>query len=195
MRLSQKTAPAARALDWMTEVRQHLRLDSDDEQDRFMGILVPAAEQWAESATGRQLVTATWQMWMSCFPGDGCPIWLPHMPLQSVTHVKYYDSAGVQQTWAAANYTVDAPVGPKCGPGRIVPKAGISYPSTYGSPYEVEIEWGAGYSTVPALMKQGLLSIVGDLFEHREASISGAIIEEVPFTARALILPFAWEMP
>lgn len=198
MRLSLKTAPTSPALDWIDEVKGHLRLDSDDEIGRVSSLLVPAAEQWAESATGRQLITATWTAYFDCFPGDSsCPIVLPKPPLQSVTSIKYYDTAGVQQTWAASNYTLRAPVGPKCGPGMIVPKAGIYYPTAYGVPYEVEVEFVAGYGAssaeVPGLLKAGMLLIVGEQFERREHSIAGTIITEVPFGAKAFILPFAWE--
>ena len=200
MRLSLKTAPAAAALDWTTEVMEHLRLDSSEEQGRVMTILVPAAQQWAESATGRQLVTATWTLFLSSFPGDSsCPIWLPKPPLQSVTSVKYYDGAGVLQTWAASNYSYVAPAGPKCGGGYILPKAGAFYPSVYGSPYEVEIEFVAGYgatfAAVPGLLKAGMLLLVGEQFERREESVSGTIINRVPMNAASLILPFLWEHP
>lgn len=197
MRLSLKTAPAARALDWFSEVKGHLRLDSDDEAARVDSILIPAAEQWAESATGRQLITATWTLSFEAFPQDGGPIVLPKPPLQSVTSVKYYDDAGVQQTWAAAaNYTVIAPAGPKCGPGMIVPKVGISYPYAYGFPYEVEIEFIAGYgassASVPGLLKAGMLLLVAEQFERREEAFAGQI-SQVPLHAASLILPFLSE--
>ncbi len=164
-----------------------------------MSILIPAARTWAESATGRQLITATWQAFFSCFPSDnGCPIRLPKPPLQSVTHVKYYDGNGVQQTWAAANYTVTAPAGEKCGAGFILPKANVSYPTVYGPPYEIEVEFIAGYGatapSVPGLLKAGMLLLVGELFERREEAIVG-IINRVPLAAQALILPFLWEQP
>jgi len=200
MRLSLKTAPSALPLDWSTEVKGHLRLDSDDEQDRVLNVLVPAARTWAESATGRQLITATWQMFLGYFPSDNaCPIRLPKPPLQSVTHVKYYDSNGVQQTWASANYTVTAPAGEKCGGGFILPKATVSYPTAYGPPYEIEVEFVAGHgadaSSVPGLLKAGMLLLVGELFERREEAIVGTIITRVPVAARDLILPFLWEQP
>lgn len=193
---SQTGAPANRALS-TGEVQGHLRLDNPDELPRIMSVLVPAAEQWAESATGRQLVNATWKVYLRDFPSSGCPIVLPHPPLQSVTAIKYYDGDGVQQTWASTNYTVDAPAGPTAAAGRIIPKVDIAYPATYGEPYDVEIEYVAGYGanseSVPGLLKQGLLVLVGELFERREAAIAGTIINEVPLSARALILPFLWE--
>jgi len=200
MRLSLKTPPVSTALDWATEVKGHLRIDSDDEAGRIQSVCIPAAEQWAESATGRQLITATWQLFLDRFPSDsGCPIYLPKPPLQSVTSVKYYDGGGVQQTWAASNYTVTAPAGPKAGPGFILPKVNAYYPDVYGSPYEIEIEFKAGYgdtpANVPGLLKSGMLILVAELFEHREQGIVGNIVNEVPLGARDCILPFQWEQP
>jgi uncharacterized phiE125 gp8 family phage protein len=197
VRLSLKTAPAVRALDWLFEVKSHLHLDSDDERGRVDSILIPAAEQWTESATGRQLITATWTLSLETFPADGYPIVLPKPPLQSVTSVKYYDAAGVQQTWAAAaNYIVIAPAGPKCGPGMIVPKADISYPYTYGPPYEIDVEFVAGYgdspTAIPGLLKAGMLLLVAEQFERREEVTEGQI-SRVPLNAQALILPFLSE--
>lgn len=200
MRLSLKTAPAAPALDWATEVKPHLRLPSEDEAVRIMTVSVPAAEQWAESATGRQLVTATWTLYFDAFPDDsGCPIYLPKPPLQSVTSVKYYDTNGVLQTWSASEYTVTVPAGPKAGPGWITPKVNYYYPSVYGSPYEIAIEFVAGYgashASVPGLLKAGMLMLVAELYERREQAIVGASVMEVPFGAQSCILPFLAELP
>lgn len=197
MRLSLKTPPAARALDWGAEVKGHLRLDAEDERQRVESILVPAAEQWAESATGRQLIHATWQMFLRTFPGDGCPIVLPKPPLSTVSHVKYYDADGVQQTWAASNYTVIAPTGPKAAAGRIQPNDGVSYPTIYGDPYEIEVEliagYGADHTTVPAMLRAGMLLLVAEMFERRELAVTGTIIQGAPLQATSLILPFMWE--
>lgn len=199
MRLSLKTPPAARALDWDT-VRGHLRVDSSEEQARVMGILVPAAEEWAESATGRQLITATWTYSFCEFPDDSDdPIVLPKAPLQSVTSVKYYDTDGNLQTWASSNYDVIAPSGPKCGPGFIIPKAGVSYPLHYGEPYEIAVEFVSGYgdehTDVPAGLRQGMLMLVAEMFERRESGIVGTISGEAPLPARSLILPYLSEHP
>ena len=197
MRLSLKTAPSARALDWTTEVMGHLRLDSNEEQDRVVNVLIPAAEEWAQSATGRQLITATWTLYLRGFPSTPCPIWLPKPPLRSVTSVKYYDALGAQQTLSPSDYIVTTEAGPKAGPGFIQTKPLVYWPTTYGPPYEVEIEFVAGYgaasSDVPGLLRQGMLLLVGEMFERREQSVVGAPIAQVPLSAERLILPFLSE--
>ncbi len=196
MRLSLKTAATGIALDW-ADIKGHLRLDTEDERARIEGLLVPAAQEWIESLTNRELLTTTWTGYRDTFPADGSPIVLPRPPLQSVTSVKYLDTAGVLQTWAATNYSVDAPAGPKAAPGRIIPGPSVSYPTTYGQPNDVQIEFIAGYgasAAVPASLKAALLLLVGDQFEQREESISGTIITRVPTSAVSLALGFLVEV-
>ena len=195
------TAPAADALDWDDDIKPHLRLDSDDEETRVMDGLVPAATDWCESATGRQLVNATWAFQFSGF-ADACfaakqlckyapdTILVPRPPLVSVTWVKYYDTANVQQTWGTSNYTVSTLAGPKCGPGWIRPVPGVSFPSTYVRPDAVEIKavcgYGAASTSVPGGLRSAMLLLLADMFENREDSISGTIINTVPTTSRVL---------
>jgi uncharacterized phiE125 gp8 family phage protein len=195
MTLSLKTPPAALALDWVQEVKGHLRLDSEEEQPRVASILIPAATQFAESETDRQLITATWTLYLDAFPCYGHKIELPKPPLKTVTSVKYYDTAGVLQTWAAAgNYSVQAPAGPFADCGYILPAYAVVYPVTQSRADAVEIEFTSGYgdtfASVPPLIRAAMLLIVGEQFERREESIAGTIISRVPMAAHNLLWPF-----
>jgi len=190
------TTPAATlALDWGGEVKGHLRVDTETERARVESILIPSATQMAEAETGRQLITATWTLYLDSFPTSGTKIELPRPPLQSVSSIKYYDTQGTIQTWAAAgNYSVMAPVGPFAESGYIVPAYGITYPSTYGQPNSVEIAFVAGYgltfASVPGAIRAALLLLVGEMFERREEAIVGAAIGSVPLAAHRLLWPF-----
>lgn len=183
--LTLKTAPAALALDWSTEVKTHLRLDSEAEASRVQSILIPAAEQYAAAETGRQFITATWTYYLDEFPCSGHPITLPKPPLQSVTSVKYRDVDGVLQTWNATNYTVETQAGDYALPGRIVPNYGVIYPSLYGQPNDVAIEFIAGYgvasTAVPGMLRAAMLLIVSQLFENREETPAGVGVLLRPF--------------
>ena len=194
MRLSLKTAAAALAMDWTNEVKGHLRLDTDDEKARVEAILMPAAIAHAEAVTQRQLINATWTLYLDVFPADSVPIELPKPPLSSVTSVKYNDASGTQQTWSATNYTVDKPAGDRCVPGRIVPNLGVTYPSTYGQPNDVEIEYvagyGAAYTSVPTAIRAAMLLLVAEQFERREEAIVGTIINTVPLASDRLLWPY-----
>jgi uncharacterized phiE125 gp8 family phage protein len=190
------TSPAEElALDWATEVQGHLRLTEDTERARIESILIPAAMALAESETDRQIITATWTLYMDDFPASGTIIELPKPPLQSVTHVKYYDTAGVQQTWTeSGNYTVVAPSGPYAEKGYIAPEYGITYPSTQAIKNAVEVQFLAGYGdsykNVPPLIRAAMLLIVGEQFERRENAIAGTIISQIPLSAQRLLWPF-----
>lgn len=206
------TAPALPALDWNNEVKGHLRLDADDEQARVMDVLVPAAEEWAQSLTGRQLITATWLAWYpsfyeACrpalarcatgtFPTDA--ILVPRPPLQSVTWIKYYDTSNVLQTWASTNYTVKAPAGPKAPNGWIQPVPNVAFPATFVRPDAVEVKFVAGYgaepTSVPGGLRQAMLLVLAEMFEKREISVTGTIIQDVPLAAVNLGLSYLAEV-
>lgn len=197
MIISLKTAPTALPLDWDSEVKGHLRLDTDDEKKRANKILIPAARDWVEALTNRQLITATWELKMNCFPRDGGPIVLPKPPLQEVVGVTYIDTAGAEQTWDSANYVVTKPAGDYCLPGRIDLAYGRSYPTTRSQPHAVTVELKAGYGdsyeSVPGGLSAAMLLLVGEQFERREDAIVGAIMA-VPVGATRLALPYLVEV-
>ena len=86
--------------------------------------------------------------------------------MQSVTFIKYKDSAGVLQTLAASDYVVDA----YSEPGLIFLAYGKSWPSAYPEANAVQIRFAAGYgaaSAVPQEAKHAILLKVADLYEHR----------------------------
>jgi uncharacterized phiE125 gp8 family phage protein len=117
-------APTARPLDWATEVKPGLRLTEETEQDWIESILVRAAEGWAESITGRALITQTWQLRLPYFPPSGGRITIPNPPLQSISSITYVDPNGDEQTWATALWTSDAPSGEKALHGHVWPAYG-----------------------------------------------------------------------
>jgi uncharacterized phiE125 gp8 family phage protein len=192
MRLSLTTPATALALDWATEVKDHLRLNDDTEQPRVESVLIPTAVAWAETETNRALITQVWTASLDEFP---CGILeLPKPPLSAIGSVKYIDQDGVQQTWSAAEYVVEKPAGAFCLPGRLWPAWGYSYPSARCQPNAVEIAftcgYGAAFGDVPPLLRAAMLLIVGELFERRETAIAGTTITEVPLAARSLAKPF-----
>jgi len=146
----------------LAEARAHLRLESGE--DDYLADLITASRRHCESFQGRAYVTQTWDLYLDAFPG-GC-IKVPLPPLQSVTFIKYKDSAGVLQTLAASDYVVDA----YSEPGLIFLAYGKSWPSTYPEANAVQIRFAAGYgaaAAVPQEMKHAILLKLADLYEHR----------------------------
>src|SRR3990167_9515694 len=88
---------------------------------------IASAESRAQRVSRRQLRTATYDLILDGFPSCGY-IEIPKPPLQTITHVKYRDTAGTLQTWAATNYVGEAPAGDFCQHGRLSLAYGISWP-------------------------------------------------------------------
>jgi len=161
--------------------------------------LITTTRQWAEQETERALLTQTWKIYYVGFPSSNAPIVLPKPPLQSVTHVKYYDSDDVLQTWASSNYTVLAPDGPQAPRGQIAPVAGVSWPllASYATAPRrtnaVEVQFVCGWTTaalVASPIKAAMKLMAAHLWTHREAVTDGprgAAVSVVPLGIESLI--------
>lgn len=170
----------------LEEAKEHLRLDTADE-DQLVMRLVRAATERAESFTSRQFCTATLRLTLDAFPICNA-IEIPAPPLQSITSVQYYDAAGVLQTMPPSDYYVDE----TSSPGRLV-LAGSQWPTTQARPAAVRIEYVAGYGEpedVPAAIKSAILLDVGDGFAFRETNVVGTVTAEMKRTVEDLLRPF-----
>lgn len=208
--LSLITPPAAEPLDLETEVYPHLRLEPDlVPQETLLRLQVSAARMRCEVFTSRQLITATWELWLD---GWNEPRWascgrifLPRAPLQpqagpvdaptaGVLSVSYTDSAGVVQTLPPDQYLVTAPQGPMCSKGHISPVPYVVWPTARYQPAAVKIRFTAGYgpafTTVPAELRQGMLLTVGELDGTREEQSTGLVVSPNVLRAEYLWFPF-----
>lgn len=52
---------------------------------------------------------------------------------------------------------------------------------------DVLITYEAGYTSVPAKVKQGILMMISTMFNNRDDFVSGMTIEEIPIPARKLL--------
>jgi uncharacterized phiE125 gp8 family phage protein len=163
-------------------------------EDTYYATLIAAAREYAEFATQRQLVTATWKLYLDEFPYDSgngyAPrdgqIVVPYPPLASVTSIEYVDTAGASQTLSASLYTVDS----KTQPGRIVPSFGNSWPSVRSVANAVTVTYVAGYgaaAAVPAKIKHAIKLLVAHLNEMREPFVAGTIVSDVPMSVEMLL--------
>ncbi|MDV2503086.1 MAG: head-tail connector protein [bacterium] len=191
--LEEFTAPTKEPIT-TDEAKAHLRVDITDD-DTLIDSLVNAARLYAEGFTSRALITQTWDLFLDDFPASPGrlrqeAIIVPKAPLQSITTVKYLDTAGDQQTLAASKYRVDA----KSHPGRITPAYGEVWPTTRGVINAVEVRFIAGYgdaeTDVPQQIIQGMLMLIGHLYENREAVIVGTTASNVPQATEYLLWPY-----
>jgi len=162
------TAPSTEPV-LKADVKGQLRIVDFTDDDDMIDVLILASREAVEKYLGRALITQTLQIFFDCFPGT---IEIPYSPLQSVTHVKYYDADGDQQTLSSSVYQADL----VSVPGRIETAYGETWPSTRsGKLNTVEVQYAAGYgdaaADVPQPIKQTIISMAVDLYEHPESNI------------------------
>lgn len=219
MSLKIKTPPASEPLS-LAETKTYLDV-SDTADDALITALITALRQTCEAWTGRAIVSQTWTLWLDGFPrageksgasADGAYelpvdhfdrlkrfIVIPRPSLQSVTHLKTYDTADAAATFSATNYFVDT----ASEPGRLALNSAAVWPSTSLRPVNgIEIEFVAGYgaaSAVPDALKQGMLLWIKLLYSDKawlfetDRSVPGLIElnrNQVPPQVASLWLPY-----
>lgn len=177
------TAPAAEPIT-LTELKTHLRVVGTAE-DTPLTSLITAARDAAEKFTGRAFINRTYDLYLDEWPSKSESEWwdgvregasvreaarainLPYPPLSSVSAINYYSDADVETLWAATNYHVDI----ASDPGRIALKQGGTIPLPTKTINGIKITYVAGYgaaaSSVPQLIRNGVLMIGAHLYENR----------------------------
>ncbi len=171
--------------------------------DALFDLWIAAARQHFEEQTGRQIITATWEYWLTGFPAQG-GIELPHPPLQSIVSITYDDSNGDEQTIDSDDYAVVAPAGDYCSRGRVMLAGGSSWPTSTWTTGEsdlrrngVRIRYKAGYgdspTDVPALIQASLLFLVGHFHKYgEEVQDSTGTLERLPIGAKLMMDGFKY---
>jgi uncharacterized phiE125 gp8 family phage protein len=155
------------------EAKEQARI-LDDNSNSVLVAYIRTAREAAEAYMGRGLLTQTWQLvldgWANIVP-------LPMAsPLQSITSVKYYDDAGVQQTLATSVYDLDT----VSRPGTVVLKADQTWPSVQSMRRSgvIEITYVVGWLTpesIPERIRQGVRQYVTYLDLDRDGMEMGAL--------------------
>ena len=190
MSLSLSTAPTLEPVT-LAEAKGHLRLDADDStEDAYLTALIAAARHQVEAHTSRALLNQTWAWKLDDFPHCD-QIRVPKAPLSSVTSITYIDTAGTTQTWAASNYDVDAPDGPRAQMGTISLAFEKAYPVVRSDRNAVTITFVAGYgaaaTAVPQDVRQAALLLIAEMYERREEGLIGTIQTEVPLSVSRIL--------
>lgn len=179
--LSLVTAPAYEPVT-ATEVKAHCRI-STSADDTLIGVQIKACREYVERFLHRRLVNSTWDLKLDRFP---CQFEVPYPPLASVTHIKYLDTGGTEQTLAASVYTVDA----ARIVGRIVPAYAQVWPATQDVINAVTVRYVAGYGAdstyVPDAIRHAMLLILGHWYRNRE-QVSDKPMQEIPKAAEDLL--------
>lgn len=175
--LTQTGAPASEPVT-QAEAKLWMRVTQAD-QDDVVDHLIAYAREAVEDGTDRQLITATWKMYLDAFADL---IYVPKAPLASVTSIAYVDGDGDTQTLTeGTDFLVDT----DHDPGRITPFPATVWPGTRVQTQAVTITFTAGFgstaASVPARYKNVMRRIITDRYDvERGEVVTGTIATRLP---------------
>jgi uncharacterized phiE125 gp8 family phage protein len=143
----------------LAEAKMQCRVDGTDEND-LINTYISAATSHVESVTGRAIISQTWELVLDDFSDA---ILIPKGPVQSITSVKYFDTAEAEQTLAADQYTLDN----VSDPAWLVRPEGVTYPEVADGVNNVIIRFVAGYSALPPEMKAAIMLLIAHFYDNR----------------------------
>lgn len=167
-------------------------------QDTLIGELLAAAVDQLDGPNGwlgRFIGEQTWDYKVDAFPAPGCALKLPLWPVQSITSVKYVDTAGVEQTWDSANYQVTGLTAE--GAAKIYEAYGKSWPSTRDQREAVTVRGVFGYDAgqVPADIRRGIILQVKLWLETSGEMFGGDMpLDLFPIVKNALMAKYVWRV-
>lgn len=156
----------------------HLRILDDDSFDVEIDDLVLSVtaqldvDDAGQGGLAFPLGLQVWGMFQAKFPAG--QIDLPFSGIEKITSVKYWDTAGQQQTLAADQYILAGSGGARC----LVPLSGVYWPSVADRPDAVEITFEAGHATmelVPNDIKRAAKLLIGHYFENHSEVVVGTV--------------------
>jgi uncharacterized phiE125 gp8 family phage protein len=170
----------------LDDVKAHLRVDQDDEDDLLASAIV-AARCHVENATRRVLIAQGWRIHLDRWPRKRM-LRLPIAPLISVDEVRVRTGDGPTLV-DADEYVVDA----ASVPGRLLVSGDVPCPASR-TPGAIEIDLTAGYGAlaadVPSPLRHAIRMLVAHWYEQRGAVGDARPGETVPFGFAALIAPY-----
>ncbi len=189
----------------LDEVKLHLRIDGDDEND-WIEPQITAARQAAENFCNRYIaeqgVEARADGWpWLCWGGPGyggyanIPFLLPGSDPARDVVIKYIDVDGVEQTLATSVYSVDQ----FRAPGTVGLAYNQTWPAARNESGAVRVTYTAGYTLpgdspqvypLPAAIRSAMLLMIGNWYENREAVVVGATAAELPLGVQSLLYPY-----
>ena len=176
MKTVQSTAPTIKAMDVPT-LKAHLKIELDQTaEDEYLEGLIQTATEDVETYTCRQIVTATWDLFLDEFPDEHFIV-LPYGNLQDVPltqFAKYKNSSGTETTMTVSTDYLWETNGDQLG--RVVlPWSGVRPCVSLWPSNPITIRFVCGWTTadlVPGAIKSAIKLICGDLYENREATLT-----------------------
>jgi len=160
------TTAAATTPVTLAEVKEHLKIDADDDtQDTYLTMLIEATTDQAEKYTGRDFINRSYTTYRDSFLD---PLELRRAPISSVTSIEYL----VSESFSTLASTVYDLQNNDNGYPYIYLKKDQQWPTNADSlPQAVKIIFVSGYGAaatdVPSGLKVGLLNHIAMLYENR----------------------------
>ncbi len=108
-------------------------------------------------------------------------------PVSEITHIKYYDTNNVEQTFNPDYYILDD----VSKPARIGLAVDATLPDLADRINAVHVKYTVGYGTassdVPDGIKQAVLLTLGNWYENRQTVITGRTATELPLSSQYLL--------
>jgi len=164
-------------------------------EDSLISDLISTAREMGEDFMRRSLATQTWEYILDQFPFDKNYIDIPFPPLQQVLSATWRDAFGTTTTMIeGVNYVTNYDT----EPGKIALPYATMWPLYAPWPTgSVRIRFTAGYDptgaaarAIPKQIKQGMLILISELYENRQASAEVRNVIKMPFGVEALWYPY-----
>lgn len=161
MTLIRTVDPAAEPVT-LADVKAHLRLDRDSEDD-LLGGLIRAAREEIERSAGLALIEQKWRLALDEWPREGC-VAIPLHPVREILSVTAYGSEGEASLIDPSACQADLASRParlhlEGPPGALRAMNGI------------EIDFAAGFgeaaTDVPDLLRRAIVLLVAHWYEFR----------------------------
>lgn len=142
----------------VAELRDHLRLDADD--DKLLRSLISSARLLVEAQTGLRLIEQSWHVLLSAWPGEA--VALPHRPVIAVDSIRLVGDTTT--TLDPADYEVEADARP-----ALIIAGAKGWPAVPRARHGIRIEarfgYGAASGDVPDPLRLAVLMLAAHWYE------------------------------
>ena len=168
----------------LTKIKQHLRLDHNEDDEYLLGLL-DAATLHVEAVTGQFLISRTVRQYVEMIPASRS-ICLEAWPVMSVEEVRGFDFDGNPNVFFAGNYRLDI----RIDPPALILNANINY-QAFSNGIEIDIIVGYGEIgiDVPSNIIRAILVLIAHWYEFRGALPEGDETGLIPEGINALLAP------
>ena len=177
----------------LAEAKQHLRVDSHEDDALIQG-LARAAREWVEEYLDRTLILTQWTVRLDSFPYE---IELPRPPIATAgtataVTVTYTLGDDTTATLASNQYRVDR----NSTPGVVRQLRAGTWPANLDDYNAVSVTYWAGYgansSDVPAAIRHAMLMLIAFWYDNRSTVLVGSISKQLEFAVESLLSSQKW---